>query len=91
MTFEQIINKIQDIIDTKNSQLKVEFYGSEICFCIYEREVCISYILKENLLYFNCELTDGKLYIEELKEICEIMELLENNKEVLKNVCRKES
>ena len=79
MTFEQIIGK--------DHYFKITFYSGEITFCIYELEVVISYISKNNDLYINCELIKGKLGIEEIGDLNQIMILLDENKELLKSFC----
>ena len=86
MTFDKIITKIKQIIG-ENQPFKLEFYSGEIAFCIYESEVVISYISKDNDLCIDCELSDNKLYVDEVKELSEIMILLDENKELLKNFC----
>lgn len=86
MTFDKIITKIKQIIGDDQS-FKLEFYSGEIAFCIYEHEVVISYLSKNNDLHIDCDLTKGQLGVQEIGELNQIMILLDENKELLKIFC----
>jgi len=84
--FESIVKKIKHIIGT-DQMFTIELYSGQICFCVYEREVVISYTANDNFLCIDCELTDGKLDTEAVNELNEIMNLLEANKDLLRSLC----
>lgn len=86
MTLDQIVSQIQKIID-HNQIFKLEFYSNQVCFCIYESEVVISYTSKDNFLCIDCDLTNGKLDTRVVNELNEIMKLLDDNKGLLRKFC----
>lgn len=85
-TFDQIIKNIKQIIGD-DQFFKLEFYSGEIAFCVYESEVVISYISRDNDLYLNCESNKGRLGIEEICDLNLIMIILDENKELLRKFC----
>lgn len=79
---DKLIKQIQEIIGKHwSSTLAMTFFGEEMCFKIYDSEVPIIYNGKE--IYIDCEISNHHLTSDMFNELSQIIELLENNKELL--------
>lgn len=86
INLSDIAIKIKKIIG-EDQIFNIDFFSNQICFNIYEKEVVISYTSNDNMLYMNCELTNGKLATKTINELNQIMNLLEANKDLLRSFC----
>lgn len=83
-----IIKKIKEIMGNHwSSDLKVSFFNDGgIVFEIYESEIPIAIDIKKSEVYLDCELYDGHLTVDMLQELHDVVKLLEDNIEVLREI-----
>ena len=84
---DTLVKKIIEI--TENSPVTFDFYSNSIAVELYESAIIIQYITKTNTVFLDLELSDGKIDTETLMQAAKVMEVLEQNKVLLKEFCTK--